>query len=105
MPRDLEAVVMRCLEKEPEDRFQSARDLDTALAACGDSLATTGERVVAAGVAGMMSRSSRPRKAAVQMETVLEAEAEDQVPTREQMVTPAPRVPPTPRKRGGGNAT
>ena len=105
IPRDLERVVMKCLEKDPDARFQSARELDEALAACGDALATTGERVVAAGVAGMMRRSSRPLRAAIEMEGV---EAEDQAPTRESMATPAPRVPPlasqdlpTSRKRGG----
>jgi serine/threonine-protein kinase len=112
IPRDLERVVMKCLDKDPDARFQSARELDEALAACGDALATTGERVVAAGVAGMMRRSSRPLRAAIEMEGV---EAEDLAPTRESMATPAPRVPPlspgdlgrpgpgapTSRRRGG----
>lgn len=34
LPPDLEAVVMRCLEKRPEDRFQDVRALRAALAAC-----------------------------------------------------------------------
>ncbi|PHS16977.1 MAG: serine/threonine protein kinase [Blastopirellula sp.] len=34
IPDDLEQVVMRCLEKDPKDRFQTAKQLADALAAC-----------------------------------------------------------------------
>jgi serine/threonine-protein kinase len=34
-PADLEKVVLRCLAKRPEDRYQSSRALGEALAACG----------------------------------------------------------------------
>ena len=34
IPNDLEVVVLRCLEKDPRDRFQSATELANALASC-----------------------------------------------------------------------
>jgi tRNA A-37 threonylcarbamoyl transferase component Bud32 len=34
IPKDLEAVVMRCLSKEPGDRYESPRELAEALGAC-----------------------------------------------------------------------
>jgi serine/threonine protein kinase len=37
VPADLEAVVLRCLEKEPGKRFADAASLDRALAACADA--------------------------------------------------------------------
>jgi serine/threonine-protein kinase len=34
IPKDLERIVLRCLKKKPEQRFQSAADLEEALASC-----------------------------------------------------------------------
>jgi serine/threonine-protein kinase len=34
VPADIERLVLRCLEKNPEQRFQSALALDEALSAC-----------------------------------------------------------------------
>jgi eukaryotic-like serine/threonine-protein kinase len=37
VPADLQAIVMRCLEKEPGRRFQDAESLEQSLAQCGVS--------------------------------------------------------------------
>jgi serine/threonine-protein kinase len=34
LPESLEAVIMRCLEKKPDDRYRNARELRNALMAC-----------------------------------------------------------------------
>jgi serine/threonine-protein kinase len=44
VPADLAAVVARCLAKNPYDRFQSAADLDRALAQCGCAADWSAER-------------------------------------------------------------
>src|SRR5262249_29144267 len=35
IPGDLERVVLRCLEKDPDDRFQTVDELDAAFSQCG----------------------------------------------------------------------
>jgi eukaryotic-like serine/threonine-protein kinase len=58
IPPALERVVQRCLEKHPEERFQSARDLAFAL----DALSTpTGAPVTAASIAAPAGSSRRWR--------------------------------------------
>lgn len=37
LPTDLAEIIMRCLEKNPDDRFQSAEELEAALAGCEDA--------------------------------------------------------------------
>ena len=37
IPRDLEAIVLRCLSKDPRDRFGDASSLSRALSACADA--------------------------------------------------------------------
>ena len=44
VPADLQSVVLRCLEKEPDSRYQDAMSLDKALAACDSNGQWTMER-------------------------------------------------------------
>jgi len=44
VPADLQAAILRCLEKEPARRFPSAGDLDEALTRCRDANSWTRER-------------------------------------------------------------
>ncbi|MBX7074376.1 MAG: serine/threonine protein kinase [Pirellulales bacterium] len=41
LPADLDAVILRCLAKDPADRFQTVGDLEAALGACGVAAAWT----------------------------------------------------------------
>lgn len=47
VPGDLERVVLRCLAKDPADRFPDARSMERALAACRDAGQWTQERAAA----------------------------------------------------------
>jgi serine/threonine-protein kinase len=47
VPPDLQAIVLRCLEKDSAQRFPDARSLDTALAGCHAAGLWTEERAVA----------------------------------------------------------
>jgi eukaryotic-like serine/threonine-protein kinase len=44
IPPDLEEVVLRCLAKDPDGRFQSAEELETVLAACSSAAAWDARR-------------------------------------------------------------
>ena len=47
VPADLQAVVLRCLAKRPEDRYASAGELEKALGACQDAGTWTQEKAEA----------------------------------------------------------
>jgi serine/threonine-protein kinase len=47
VPADLEEIIMRCLEKDPEERFQNAQDLARALLACADAEGWSAEQAAA----------------------------------------------------------
>src|SRR5262249_9099263 len=47
VPADLEAVVMRCLQKRPGDRYRDVGRREKALAACGGAELWTEERAAA----------------------------------------------------------
>ncbi|MFA6954659.1 MAG: protein kinase [Thermoanaerobaculia bacterium] len=51
IPPALDRIVRRCLEKEPRQRFQSARDVVFALEAMGDATSGSGERIEARNLA------------------------------------------------------
>ena len=59
IPQALHLIVARCLEKRPEDRFQSAGDLAFALQAFNPA-ATAGARIGAPTVRGLETRSTAP---------------------------------------------
>ena len=44
VPPDLQSVILRCLEKDPDHRYQDATTLDRALAACASASQWTVER-------------------------------------------------------------
>src|SRR5512143_214842 len=52
VPRALESVLRRCLEKDPEDRFQSARDLGFALDALAQGADSEAQRLASGAATG-----------------------------------------------------
>jgi Tol biopolymer transport system component len=61
IPNAFQSVVRHCLEKEPENRFQSARDLDFALSTLSD--VTTGRQILPFRLGGTRFRRWWPRVA------------------------------------------
>ncbi len=56
VPRALESVLRRCLEKDPEDRFQSARDLGFALDALAQGADSEAQRLASGAASGSLRR-------------------------------------------------
>ncbi len=61
LPRDLARIVRRCLSKDPEDRYQTAKDLRNDLRALKEDLSSG---AVAAAVSGVHTLPAAPRAAA-----------------------------------------
>ena len=68
LPADLEAIILRCLRKDPGERFQTASDLAAALAPFGRNPSKSVGRLVTRGRAGApdAAPSSSARAAAVE---------------------------------------
>jgi serine/threonine-protein kinase len=63
VPADLEAVLLRCLSKRPEDRYPDADSLDKALAACQDAGGWTEEKAAAWWAEAARTEAAQPDKA------------------------------------------
>jgi len=70
IPADLEQVVLRCLEKDPDDRFQDAESLRQALAECKDAGTWTREMA-----AEWWECHGCPKKKALDQSVLLQASA------------------------------
>ena len=86
MPAELEALILRALEKEPEDRFSSVRELRDALAVVADTYAFSGTGSAASG-----RRLSRQEAAAYSSEhRSIPVSDEYRVPSLDSAVLSAP---------------
>jgi Tol biopolymer transport system component len=61
LPRDLARIVKRCLNKDPEDRYQTAKDLRNDLRALKEDLASGETAVAASGIQPSVGAAQRVR--------------------------------------------
>lgn len=69
VPRDVEAVIMRCLAKDPDERFQSAEDLEAALSETESASTWTQQDALAAWNQANVADEALPKVSAAEIET------------------------------------